>query len=64
MRTDILFPISYSKTHLGELIRRAQGGESIVVTNNGTPAVALVRFADYVSLQESQARELVKKETP
>ena len=53
MDTYFSYPISEAKAKLGELIRRTQDGDTITVTNNGTPAVVLVTVADYVRFTES-----------
>lgn len=36
--------IHYAKTHLSELIERAQNGEEVVLCKSGTPLVVLVPY--------------------
>ncbi len=55
------FALRQAKARLSELIAAAQGGERVVITKHGTPAVELVRFRkpggiDFDKLNEARHR--------
>lgn len=53
-----LIPVAELRAQLGEIVNRvAYGGERILVTRNGKPAVALVSAADLTRLDAIDAAE-------
>lgn len=55
------FALSQAKARLSELVTAAQGGERVVITKHGEPAVELVRFRkrggiDFDKLDEARRR--------
>ena len=59
------FALRQAKARLSELVAAAQGGERIVITKHGEPAVELVRFRkpggiDFDKLNEARQRLGIK----
>ena len=59
------FALRQAKARLSELVAAAQGGERIVITKHGAPAVELVRFRkpggiDFDKLDEARQRLGIK----
>ena len=59
------FALRQAKARLSELVAAAQGGERIVITKHGEPAVELVRFRkpggiDFDKLDEARQRLGIK----
>lgn len=55
------FALRQAKARLSELVAAAQGGERVVITKHGEPAVELVRFRkrggiDFDKLDEARRR--------
>ena len=53
------FALREAKARLSELVAAAQGGERVVITKHGVPAVELVRFRtrggiDFYKLEEAR----------
>jgi len=47
-----------AKTHLAELLRKAEAGEEVVITRRGKPVARLVQFRE----SDAPAREAVVRE--
>ena len=59
------FALRQAKARLSELVAAAQGGERVVITKHGEPAVELVRFRrvggiDFDKLKEARHRFGIK----
>ncbi|MDE0144717.1 MAG: type II toxin-antitoxin system prevent-host-death family antitoxin [Nitrospira sp.] len=59
------FALRQAKARLSELVAAAQGGERVVITKHGQPAVELVRFSkpggiDFDKLNEARHRLSIK----
>ena len=59
------FALRQAKARLSELVAAAQGGERVVITKHGEPAVELVRFRrvggiDFDKLKEARRRLGIK----
>jgi len=59
------FALRQAKARLSELVAAAQGGERVVITKHGEPAVELVRFRkrggiDFYKLDEARRRLRMK----
>lgn len=48
-------PVSEAKTHLTELVRRAEAGEEVVLTRHGVPVVRLMPLATRLTVEERRA---------
>ncbi len=54
MTSQPRWQLQKAKTQFSEVVERAQNGEPQVVTKHGRPAVAVIRFEDFLEWQKSR----------